>query len=91
MSQSSNGEAKWIAERTENHVLSSDEMRHSLGIHNKMHDDPSYVRSKHPETDEEIGRLGYQCGSHCGVVTVGHATEKIGHCPCSECHNGRSA
>lgn len=54
---------------------------------NPMHIDPTYTRLKNPDTGEEIGRLGYECGSHCLVLTVGHAHSQEHHCPCKDCHN----
>lgn len=56
---------------------------------NKMHENPNYIRLKGPK-GEEIGVLGYECGSHCQVVTVGHSHQKVGHCPCPDCHNGKT-
>lgn len=28
-----------------------------------------------------------ECGHHCGVITVGHGVQHIGHCHCPECHD----
>lgn len=49
---------------------------------------PDYVRTVDPKTGSEIGKLGTDCGHHCGVVTVGGSHAHVGHCNCSECHNG---
>ena len=36
--------------------------------------------------EKSKGKLGQECGHHCGVITTGaHAHE--GHCSCKECHN----
>lgn len=51
---------------------------------NPMHDEPTYHRSVGPD-GEEVGQLGYDCGSHCGVIRTGNATH-VGHCPCTDCH-----
>lgn len=34
----------------------------------------------------EIGRLGPECGRHCGVITVGASTPHEAHCDCNLCH-----
>lgn len=34
----------------------------------------------------EGGRLMPDCGHHCGIVQVGHASTHEAHCYCAECH-----
>lgn len=36
--------------------------------------------------EEFVSQLTDKCGHHCGVQQIGKAT-RVGHCPCSECHD----
>lgn len=51
----------------------------------KLKDTPGYKRMR-GEHGEEIGVLGVDCGSHCGVITVGNAKQHVAHCACKDCH-----
>jgi len=51
----------------------------------------NYIRTVSENGDGEVGRLGPECGHHCGVITVGHSDEHVGHCHCKECHGDVSA
>lgn len=53
----------------------------------RLIDDPDYVRQLSPD-GEEIGVLGYECGSHC-VVQMAGKHQLVRHCPCEECHDGK--
>lgn len=46
----------------------------------------NYTRLK-DDKGEEIGKLGPECGHHCGVISVGNAGQHVAHCPCKDCHN----
>lgn len=48
----------------------------------------NYIRLVDPDGNE-VGVLDELCGHHCGVITVGGATQMVRHCNCSECHEGK--
>lgn len=44
-----------------------------------------------PDKKVEIGKLGPECGHHCGVITVGQAGNHEAHCSCHECHGNHAS
>lgn len=40
----------------------------------------------HVKKKDDQGVLGFDCGHHCGVQTVGNAHQMVRHCYCEECH-----
>lgn len=52
------------------------------------HEDDDMAQHDEPyeKAPENTGKLGADCGHHCGVITVGGNDQHVGHCNCPECH-----